>query len=439
VRYFIERNRIRLRRIYWVSLVLVVSAIIVVPLVLGAVNPTVRLPQFHGGPPPELMREWERVTAQARRERGRVNDFVTMVNHMLEEYPFLGVAADASGEDFVDLAMGVYLLLREEARYLLSSAAFIEFVEVHFLSRLRGYGTPRLTREGQELADFILEPYFFGYYDFRFYDDRFAVPVRGGNVASYMLGDGIAYVRVNRFLPKGYELVTRNPFWYFDFDQDRQYLMDFYQNLYGIDDLIIDIRGIGSGFGDYFLPLILEPHMRQPMRGQFYAFHADTFFTARVSRAYREWYGHDGGTSSASALAQDFVYALPENVTRGFPIVIDAQPPGDAAFDGQVWLLTDSENFSGPNFMYLQMARDAGFMIIYQQNPYATGWATSSPRVRGRPHTLSYGVISLRFNPLYFTDAQGRSLEVAGAFYDYPLADVTGEMGAVLADIDGRE
>jgi hypothetical protein len=112
-------------------------------------------------------------------------------------------------------------------------------------------------------------------------------------------------------------------------------------------------------------------------------------------------------------------------LTQGFPIHITAQPPEGETFNGKVWLLTDSDNFAGPNFMYLQMAAEAGFTIVYEENPQSKGWDT-------RPIRLPYTGVSLRFNPLYFTDREGHSLEGAGAMYHYRLNGGTDALLALI-------
>lgn len=403
------RNAKLFRKLYWSGLVLGVSLIFIIPIGMTIRNPNVRLPDFHGGPPVEMTREWTRLMNQTRREQGRVNDFVLMINQLTIHYPFL-----EQWEAHMELANDLFFDLLEVARYETAADFFSDFLNENFLSQLGGYGQPRVTAQWGEAVDWLEQPYFFGLYDWRFYDERFEVDTLEGNVTTEILDDSTARVRINAFLPKGYEEITRHPVWNFNFDEDEAKLMNFYAQVHDFDKLIIDIRGIGSGFGDYFVPLVLAPHLTAPVTGQFYAFHTRGGISANVSRAYREWYGFAQDVYDSALLSAGFAYEIPDMLTRGFAMHRVIEPAGDAAFGGQIWLITDSENFTGPNFMYLQMARDAGFVIVYEETEEVIGWETSFVRL---PSTR----LVLRFNPLFFTDALGRSLEVAGAFYDYRL------------------
>ena len=421
LRSFISHYKSRystvLHRIYWVCIIMAVAAIFIIPITMGIRNPNAWLPDFHGAPPAEVMNDWNRIVTQSRREYSRINDFVVMVELLSANYPFFALAGEQMGIDYMELATEVFEELSEVARYEATSGFFANFLNDRYLSQLGGFGDVRITSESSDFPEWITEPYFFGHYDWRFYDDRFETPLMDGNVQGW-LSEDTAHLQINSFLPKGYEPITRLPFWYFDFETDKQYLMDFYASVTDFDNLVIDIRGIGSGFGDYFLPLILEPLITQPLAVQFYAFHTDGLMARRISENFREWYDL-GDTFQAEEFAD------------GFSIPITAQPVGDVAFERQVWLLTDSANFSGPNFMYLQMAQDAGFIIVYEENPDAMGWETSFFRL---PHSG----LNVRFNPLYFTDADGRLLEMYGVQPTYRLSGAEDAIDEILSIVAAR-
>ena len=421
---FYGRYKVFLRRFYWFCAIAACILIFAIPIGLGIVNPHVRLYQFHGPPPPEMMQRFNLAVQQSRRHGGRLFDFTTMVEHISDSYPFTQMVERRYGINYIELFLAVNDDLYEVARYDITHGFFENFLRDRYLSQIGNFGGLRISTEPREMVRWITQPYFFGYYDFRFYDDRFYIPIQDDNVASELLGEGILYLRVNNFLPKGYEPVTRHPFLHFCMDSDRQYLTDLFNNLYDVDDLIIDIRGIGNGFGYYFIPLILAPHLQGPVVTNFYAFHTDGFFAHRVSDAYRAWYSL-GETSTAYTLTQNFTYDIPENLTIGFPVSVVAQPQRNVEFEGRIWLLTDSDNFSGPNFAYLQKARDARFTIVYEENPDSIGWDTSFT-------TLPHSGFSLRFNPLYFTDTTGMPFEETGPVYDYRLNNWLGMMGVTL-------
>ena len=428
--FFYARNRTLMRRIHWACIISIVIAIFAVPISLGIRHPD-RVPLItHGvtATSAELIREYTILHNQTMREAGRLHDFGYMLYQLSNNYPFFDIASESIGIDLIDLAWEAHDELYEHARYNITSNFFINFLNERYLGRLGGYGNPRITSEARGAASWLREPYFFGYYDWRFTDGQTDVSVRDDNIYSKILAEGIAYLRVNTFLPKGYMPVTHSPFRYFDFDAEKQHLLDFYGSIYDFDHLIIDIRGIGSGFGDYFLPLILEPNLHAPLNARFYVFHMDGRFANRVSNRFRTWYGF-GELVDGARLSQNFTYAMPEHLTHGFPIDITARSLGGAAFGGQIWLMTDSNNFSGPNFMYLQMARDAGFVIVYEENPLANGWAMSFTR-------LPSSGLSLRYNPLYFTDHMGRPFEKYGVEPHYRLSPGADDFRELLALID---
>ena len=423
VSWFIVNSRTLLRRVYWACAISALIAVFAIPLTVTMRNPDVQA-IIHGDPM-EFIRERDRYWAPIIRENRMLNDFVFMVNHLFRNYPFFEMAVDSTGLDYIDLAIDAMEELYGYARYNVAGNFFIDFLNERYINMLGGFGNPRVTAEARNIAAWISEPYFFGLYDWRFYSELFDLYVRDDNAYTTVLADGIAYMRINTFLPKGYEPVTRYPFWHFDFDGEKQRLLDFYGSVYDFDHLIIDIRGIGDGFGDYFLPLILAPNLHEPLNRRFYAFQMAGDFTSRVSYGFRNWYGL-GEPVDKALLSQGFAYDLPEDLVYGFPIDIMARPLGDAAFGGQVWLITDSDNFSGANFMYLQMARDAGFVIVYEENPLAIGWATSFARLRNSG-------LSLRYNPLYFTDDTGRPLERYGLDPHHRLSTGTEGFEEILA------
>jgi len=396
----------------WAALVGIVAVIFAVPITMSIRNPDIQLPQFHGTPQAliDFRQEWSLAAMQLRRERGRLNDFVMMVNHIQENYPFTELTEQRYGVDYLELAIIVFNELAYVARYETTPGFFNNFLREEFLSHLGSFGGLALAGHPTGMPPWITQPYFFGYYDWQFTEDRLDLPIRE-NIIAQMLSTSAMHLRINSFVPRGYMPGNRNPFWYFCFDNDKEYLTNL--NFDGIEDLVIDIRGLSNGFRGYFLPLILEPNLQSPVSTRFYAFHANEDFANNVSSRYRDWYGATKPTS-----ATGFGFNLPEVVTLGFPVDVAATPTAGMDFDGRIWLLTDSANFTGPNFAYLQKARDAGFTIVYEESENITNWDTSFFRL---PHSG----ISVRFNPLYFTDAAGRGFEAAGAFYDYRLEDVT--------------
>ncbi|MCL2350650.1 MAG: hypothetical protein FWC67_04125, partial [Defluviitaleaceae bacterium] len=339
------------------------------------------------------------------RENVRQYDFAYFLEHLGENYPFFemalrrGVNIEAITEEALE---SLEATAREVGRNFLW-----EFVNDNFTSHFNGLGQLYLASEQTHLGAWITHPYFYGYEEFRFYTEGFDLPMRNDNLVTTMAGDGTAHMRVNSFLARGYEGLMHQPFWRFDFEAEQNQIMEFYSSLGGTQDLFIDIRGINEGFCEYFIPLILEPNITAPIEATFYAFHMNGTFANGVSRAFRAHYGI-AAPVNAQTLSANMPYANEndfEHLRHGFAIPLSAQPAASQpAFGGNIWLITDSCNFSGPNQMYLYLAQLAGFNIIYEQNSQSRGWATAY-------HTLPFSGFRIRLNPLYFTDSEGRALE----------------------------
>ena len=345
--------------------------------------------------------------AQDRREQGRNDDFYYMINNLIENYPFLemadrrGVSISALGDEHADN-------LAELARYALDYDFLLRFIYDNFISPFDSLGGISIDGVPHDFAPWLSAPYYFGLHDWRFnYGDRFYVPIREDNLTTEIIADGVAHMSIGTFLPKGYRQVDRRPFWHYNFEEEKQRLMDFYAQVEDFENLIIDIRGIGSGFGGYFLPLIIEPNINTNHNLNFFGFHTNGDFAMQISEAYRSWYNL-GDLQPADSLAAPLPHANRADfahLIHGFTIELNAQPSlPQAAFDGNIWLLTDSANFSGPNHMYLELAREAGFTIVYETAEDAEGWATGFTR-------LPYSGLAVSYNPIYFTDATGRAFE----------------------------
>ena len=427
VHYFKVKKQ-RFNRFYWVSTILLVVFLFTFPLVLGARNPhVVVLDPFHENVM-AARRNFDMVSLQARREQSRLGSFSIMMRELIENYPFFEIAVRSSGLDYMALAEAVFYDLTTIASVYPSPIFIRDFINEHYLSYFNGFGNVRVESQSA-VIDWIHRPYYFGFMDWRFTDERFDLSVRNDNVSFATLADGVHYMRIYNFVAKGYEAVTFNPFWYFQEDLEGQLLLDYFMKLDNDAHLIIDIRGNADNFSGYFAPYVLTPFLQTPVNEQFYAFYKSGAMAQWVSREYRNWHGL-GESKDADDLSSKFSYPLPAGITSGFSIPINLNNANNVTFNGQKWLVVDSGSFSGPNFMYLQLAREAGFIIVYQENNESKGWSTNFARLAGAS-------IVLRFNPLYFTDSIGRPLEETGRVYDVRLPSNLQNSTAVWTFLEG--
>jgi len=429
VSLFMLENKKKIRRVYWPIIILVTIVFAVGPIYLRLRNPDVIV--FSAGALTAAdFSELNRVMTLYMRESGRLRDFQYLGNHMWMNYPFIEMA-ERAGADFINSWASSFEELELVAGDNPLNVAFVSFIDEYFFDGIGRYGGLRVVQESANLAPWLVQPYFFGLHDWRFDDDRANIDVRDANFHTETLAAGVAYMSIDSFLTKGYEHVTRRPFRYFMPEEEQIRVLDFFESINDYEHLVIDIRGQNAGFGAYFLPLLLVPNISESHSVGFHAFHTDGAFALGVSEAFRSWYDF-GELSLAPDLAGSLPYARSDDFERliyGFAGNLSAHGSGEAAFGGTIWLLTDSCNFSGPNQLYLSLAQDAGFRIIYEANPESDGWVTSFAR-------LSFSGLALRYNPLYFTDNMGRSLEEFTLRPDFVLTggrDALLEVAEILA------
>ena len=292
---------------FWKVYAFAITSLMVAAVIIGGVFSVTRRGTgvVHGTSNPELLafaRELNLIALQDRRERGRLNDFTFTMIHLLENYPFLEMA-ERSGVDMTAVWANAMEELAEVARDDHSPYFFMDFINDNFLDHLVRYGGLTLTGAGTREAPWNMEPYFFGYHDWQFTDDRFRFNLDvAENLHTEILGDGVAYMRVDSFLAMGYYPDSGRPFWHYHLADEQQRLLEFYNEIDDFNHLIIDIRGIADGFDLYFLSLILEPNINTRHELMFYGFHMDGYFSNKVSAASREWFDL-GGLQPALSLS----------------------------------------------------------------------------------------------------------------------------------------
>ncbi|MCL2752918.1 MAG: hypothetical protein FWE44_02070 [Defluviitaleaceae bacterium] len=406
---FMEGRKKLFKRLYWTLAMLLLAFIIIMPIytgIIGVYDP-MTTPASMRLTHEELqeIREIEGNLMAYWREASRNHDFAYMMWLLEENFPFFELSL-RQGTDITELAIEAFSYLADHVRYDISPNFLLNFINDNFSSRLNGLGQMRLAASVGSVTPWLTEPYYMGYVDSRFANPNIYIPTNESNFFTQMLSQNVAHIEIDSFLQKGYAPLTNMPFWHYNVSTERLLLNSFFRNL-DADHLIIDIRGHSEGFGEYFLPMLLEPNLRYILETNFFAFHTTGDFAMGVSSVFRNYHGL-GDLVSASSLAAELPWVDWrdfEHLTHGFEIPMLATPSlNEPAFNGKIWLLTDSCNFSGPNQIYLQLAQMAGFTILYAENPESMGWPVSFT-------SLPNSGLLLRHNPLYFTDERGLSLE----------------------------
>jgi len=350
------------------------------------------------------------------REQTRLADLQYIFDNIDENYPFLDLVAEKT-PDFALIKKETFELLGEEGRYSVEANFFVEFVNQHFIRHFEGIGNITLTSEAGHLPPWAAYPYFFGHYNNIFYHDRIYIPTRDVNFTVDQFSPNKAFLQVGSFLAKGYNRQGLDPFWHFNADAELEKLLGAYRNLenQGVDHLIIDLRGHVYGFLDYFIPFILAPNVADYHSLNFYVYHKGGDMATATAAAFREYF------DTRDTIRADKSFEVIKSVEPAFVTPI---------FSGQIWLLVDSANFKSYGQMYLQLAQNAGFNLIYVEGE------TMSTPPRGTPSRVPFSNAVLRYNPLLFIDGDGRSLEGRVVEVDATLEDGKDLLGSLKALIE---
>ncbi|MCL2574861.1 MAG: hypothetical protein FWE33_00360 [Defluviitaleaceae bacterium] len=439
VSLFAKRNKKALRRTYWTLAALFLvgfGGMLAYVQFMGYFDP-ISTPAMMRMTPDEMreMREMEQVLWEYWREQSRQGDFAEMMWLLHENYPFFEMGL-RNGVDIVGIGIDAFAELEGVAAHLSGTGGFQEFINSYFMNHIGGLGGLRIAAAASRTALWLSEPYYMGHSDFRFYDDRFDAQTSEQNHRMSMVTDDVAYLQIEAFLSKGYTPINNHPYWRYDFNEERQELLRAFRNVNNAEHLIIDIRGINEGFSEYFLPLLIEPNIYAPIMQNFYAFHTGGNMAMEVSASFREFHSL-GRTYNTNSLLADMPMANVadfENLIHGFEIALEANPTQNSpAFGGKIWLLTDSANFSGINQMYLAMAEEAGFEILYVEDNNAPQWPVPFAR-------LPQSGLSVRHNVFYFTNNDGIAFEEQRIAGHYNLqADVDDALSVAFMHITGAE
>jgi len=379
---------------YWTVIILLLAGVLVYALMLSFTNP-------HEEPFVAREQAMVRYREEMRpftREVGRIGDFAFMYNFLYDNWPYFE-AAERAGYDVHEIALNAFNLLADEAFYGEGQHFLWNFMEEHFFSQIPALGDLRLVSEAMGLPPWVNLPYFFGRYDWRFTHDNMYVPFAEEPNFSYEISDDVVFARVRSFLPHGYRPGNNDPYWQFDWDNERARVHDFFLAAEGAEDIVIDIRCNADGFYEYFVHMLLSPlaTVRTPMTFSVTAESGD--FAQEILSAFRQWYGWG------------------ESVT----MTMDG-----GWMDANAWVIVCAAAFSGPNHAYIALAQAEGVNIVLDERcDCGNSWGTSFTRL---PHSR----LTLRFNPLAFRWQDGRLFEEYPAQACYTLDAIPARLRAGL-------
>ena len=250
----------------------------------------------------------------------------------------------------------------------------------------------------------------------------------GGNVTTDVIRENqIAYLRINSFMMNG--------------TFDSTMLFPFYEAVQGFEHLIIDLRGNGGGYGDYFRYYVMAMLTDSPLEVRF-----NEFLTAGEAARHQvdfnqEWSLRGVESAEEILLASDFVnhQTLPyfneadldvlHYMVRWRSVI---EPREDnIPFAGDIWVLVDQRSASASELAAIQ-SMSSGFATVV-----GTPTAGITPAMAVFVPLPNTGML-FRIDTGYMVDDLGRSIEEFGVTPNIVIEPESDALNVVLDLIDGR-
>ncbi|MCL2168530.1 MAG: S41 family peptidase [Defluviitaleaceae bacterium] len=228
--------------------------------------------------------------------------------------------------------------------------------------------------------------------------------VRPNNLTTLILAENVAYVRVNEF-------------WHYNIEHDKAIMRAFYEEIQGMEHLVIDLRANGGGFTRYFVQLFMAPNLAY-----------DTYIPGihtLLMGGERNMAWLDVQIDDDRVFAGVYTDKQPLPAYR-FPYLRDAdifdylitrpvriEATGEMLFDGKIWILVDERTASAAEYaaMYAMLANFATVVGSPTRGVTGGGLAAFVPL----PNT---GLV-IRYDFGFFIDSYGRAIDEYGAQPNY--------------------
>jgi hypothetical protein len=221
-------------------------------------------------------------------------------------------------------------------------------------------------------------------------------------VETKMIDNDIAYIKISSFLISSIEL-------------DKNVILDFYNKIHDVGNLIIDIRGNSGGSDDYWNNLIVLPNIKQSLVHKSYSlFISDDIVEPFLTNDFTPDEIHP------IALLPDFANESYDYEKR-FTHYVEVNTKYSASanpYQGKIWILIDESVYSSSeNFAIF--CKDTGFATLVGQSTGGDGGMSSNPLLFSLPNS---GIVG-RFSFLYRINSDGSSNEMDGTIPDFIVSE----------------
>lgn len=211
-------------------------------------------------------------------------------------------------------------------------------------------------------------------------------------------GDGkTAYLKIDSFALENYQ-------------EDKSALEEFFLQIEGVPDLILDLRGNRGGSDLYWEELLVRPNAKERLT-------SERYFLFQSSALVN-------GYASSLGIAAQEIEALPEPLLAqygdGFPqYTVDFKEfaPGERPYPGRIWVLVDDQVYSAAE-NFVVFCKNTGFAALVG-TPTGGDGGIADPVLVSLPNS---GLI-VRFSVFYGLNADGSGNEAKGTEPDHVAAD----------------
>ena len=223
-----------------------------------------------------------------------------------------------------------------------------------------------------------------------------------------------------------------------------QVVDSFYSQLESFEHLILDLRGHTGGWPAIFTRLLISPLIDYPIETTFYHFFMageynsrflrglpSTIFSQRQPFQIQDLEHIFPHNSLSEAVLEDLSH-MDYHMTR--LVSVFPHPERRAPFDGKVWILTDSNNFSGTQEL-AAFFHQTGFATLVGQT---TGGMAADGILSSNFITLPNTTFRVRYDPIYIVSADGRPWEYGTVphHFNRPGMDALQTVLALIAEGD---